>query len=331
MSFITYSLSFYENELNAIEHNVVTDKSIYRAKQLLKMLDDLVDEGYTELYEALEQTKNGVSRLKKYIDDNHAEPFVLCSKAISNDINTYGTENIELTEAINTVYKRAVDSSIVSNDAFVQRLQAFCDWIEYESDAAYIFLLRDTLLPYVFYLYKERKHIYPWLLSRQSLASISGNAYIDDELRDKIICALEQNAPRSFEEFSRRVLPDMRKVLRNYPLLETALTDLLNDIQQKRIIVVESGCSGTFPLLLMSLDNRIDMRMYTTYPYLLDIYKDKVFTEKYEEARLFETLYSQDLYFRFADFQNKLFFVNKSNNDEIEEKTLGEIKAIIYK
>lgn len=123
----------------------------------------------------------------------------------------------------------------------------------------------------------------------------------------------------------------MRKVLRNYPLLETALTDLLNDIQQKRIIVVESGCSGTFPLLLMSLDNRIDMRMYTTHPYLLDIYKDKVFTEKYEEARLFETLYSLDLYFRFADFQNKLFFVNKSNNDEIEEKTLGEIKAIIYK
>lgn len=331
MSFITYSLSFYENELNAIEHNVVTDKSKYRAKQLLKMLDDLVDEGYTELYEALEQTKNGVSRLKKYIDDNHAEPFVLCSKAISNDINTYGTENIELTEAINTVYKRAVDSSIVSNDAFVQRLQAFCDWIEYESDTAYIFLLRDTLLPYVFYLSKERKHIYPWLLSRQSLASISGNAYIDDELRDKIICALEQNAPRSFEEFSRRVLPDMRNILRNYPLLEKALTDLLNDIQQKRIIVVESGCSGTFPLLLMSLDNRIDMRMYTTYPYLLDIYKDKVFTEKYEEARLFETLYSQDLYFRFADFQNKLFFVNKSNNDEIEEKTLGEMKAIIYK
>ena len=49
MSFITYSLSFYENKLNAIEHNVVTDKSIYRAKKLSKMLDDLVDEGYTEL------------------------------------------------------------------------------------------------------------------------------------------------------------------------------------------------------------------------------------------------------------------------------------------
>lgn len=331
MSFITYSLSFYENELNAIEHNIVTNKSIYRAKQLLKMLDDLVDEGYTELYEMLEQTQNGVSRLKKYIDDNHAKPFALHSKIISTDINTYGTENIELAKAINVIYKRAEETSVVSNDAFIQRLRAFCDWVGYEEDTAYIFLLRDTLLPYVFYLSKERKYIYPWLLSRQSLAFISGNTYIDDELRDKIICALEQNAPRSFEEFSRRVLPDMINVLCNYPSLEKALTDLLNDIQQKRIIVVESGCSGTFPLLLMSLDNRIDMRMYTTYPYLLDIYKDKVFTEKYEKARLFETLYSQDLYLRFADFQNKKFFVNISNNAEIEENTLSEIKAMIQK
>lgn len=331
MSFITYSLSFYENELDAIENNVITDKSIYRAKQLLKLLDDLVDEGYTELYEALEQKQKGVSRLKKFIEDNHAEPFTLCSKAITAGINTYGAENIELSKAIKTVYKRAADNSIVSKDAFIQRLQVFCDWVGYESGTAYIFLLRDTLLPYVFYLSKERKHIYPWLLSRQSLAFISGNTFIDDELRDKIICALEQNATRSFEEFSHRVIPDMRNVLRNYPSLEKALIDLLNDIKQQRIIVVESGCSGTFPLFLMSLDNRIDMRMYTTYPYLFDIYKEKVFTEKYEEARLFETLYSQDLYFRFADWKNKSFFVNKCNNVEIEERALMEIKSIICK
>ncbi len=46
---------------------------------------------------------------------------------------------------------------------------------------------------------------------------------------------------------------------------------------------------------------------------------------------MFETLYSQDLYLRFADFQNKQFFVNKSNNAEVEEKTLSEIKAMIQK
>lgn len=169
------------------------------------------------------------------------------------------------------------------------------------------------------------------MLSRQSLAFISGDQFVDDKFRDKIIWALEQNAPRNFEEFSNRVLPCMRVTMRKYPLLEKALTDLLNDIKQKRIIVVESGCSGTFPLLLMSIDNRVDMRMYTTYPYLYKIYEDKIFTEKYEEARLFETLYSQDLYFRFANFQNKQFFVTKCNNVEIEERALMEIKSIICK
>lgn len=157
--------------MNAIEHNVVTDKSIYRPKQLLKMLDDLVDEGYTELYETLEQTQNGVSRLKKYIDDDHAEPFALCSKAISTDINTYGTENIELTEAINAVYKRAVDSSIVSNDAFIQRLQEFCDWIEYESDTAYIFLLRDYTLALRF-LFVQRENVHLSMATQQTVVSL---------------------------------------------------------------------------------------------------------------------------------------------------------------
>lgn len=46
---------------------------------------------------------------------------------------------------------------------------------------------------------------------------------------------------------------------------------MLHTIRQKHILIVESGCTGTFPMLLMALDAWTDMRMYTTYPYLVHI------------------------------------------------------------
>ena len=82
-------------------------------------------------------------------------------------------------------------------------------------------------------------------------------------------------------------------------------------------------------MLLMSLDDRIDVRMYTTYPYLLEIYGDKIYSPKYEENRLFETLYSQDLYFRFSDLKDGHFFISKCENKEVEKYALAEVKATL--
>ena len=50
---------------------------------------------------------------------------------------------------------------------------------------------------------------------------------------------------------------------------------------------------------------------------------------KYEEIRLFETLYSQDLYFRFFDLIGGRFFVSKCTNKEIEKIAVAEIKMIL--
>ena len=50
MSFISYSLKYYHDALKEFESGVATAEKIYKAQQLLKMLDDLTDEGYTELY-----------------------------------------------------------------------------------------------------------------------------------------------------------------------------------------------------------------------------------------------------------------------------------------
>lgn len=329
MGFISFSLEFYKKELEKLETDIVSEETIYRAKQLLKMLDDLLDEGYTALNKALEETYSGVSRLRAFLKVHTVEPFPIYRTPFSENDVEYGQHPYELTEAIKEITEDAQKSADISDNVFLSEVIRFCEWIGYEKDTAYIFLLRDTLVPYIYYQSKNRKSIYPWLLGRNTLSVLTGKDNVDDAIRSSIIKALEFGKCCNYKDFCSVVLPDIRATLKQYPEIESCLIKLLNEIEEKRIIVVESGCSGTFPMLLMSIDNRIDVRMYTTYPYLLDLYGDRIYSTKYEEIRLFETLYSQNLYFRFFDLIGGRFFVRKCKNKEIEKIAVAEIKTTL--
>ncbi len=329
MFFIHFNLEFYKEELKKLDADTVNDKTIYRAKQLLKMIDDLIDEGYTFLYKKLEETFCGVSRLRAYLKNNHAEPFPIYRKSFIETDLEYERNSYELSFAIKELTENAEKSVDVHDDVFLSELIHFCKWIGYEENTAYIFLLRDTLLPYIYYKSKNRKNIYPWLLGRKTLAMLTGIDNADDDIRSSIYKALYLGKCDNYKEFCDAVLPDISATLKKYPKVEKYLLTLLSTIKEKRIIVVESGCSGTFPMLLKSLDDRIDLRMYTTYPYLLKIYGDRIYSSKYEECRLFETLYSQDLYFRLSDLRNGQFFVNKCKNKGVEKNAIAEIKTVL--
>ncbi len=329
MGFISFNLEFYKKELQKLKTATVSEETIYRAKQLLKMLDDLLDEGYTELNYKLEESYSGVSKLRAYLEDNNIEPFPIYRKPFSATDVTYEQCAYELTAAIKELAENAQKSIDVRDDVFLSELIDFCKWIGYEKNTAYIFLLRDTLLPYIYYQSKNRKNIYPWLLGRKTLTKLTDTDNVDDEIRSSIIKALEYGQCDDYKDFRDMVLPDIRSTLKKYPEIEKCLITLLGGIKENHIIVVESGCSGTFPMLLMSLDDRVDLRMFTTYPYLLKIYGNKIYSSKYEKSRLFETVYSQDLYFRFSDLRDGKFFVEKCNNKEIEKYAIAEIKTIL--
>lgn len=329
MEFLSFSLNYYIRELQKLESITASRETIYRAKQLLKMLDDLLDEGYTELNEKLEELCQGVSRLRQYLKDNHAEPFPIYRKSVTETDVTYEQKEIELIEAINECTVCAKNSKEKSDDAFLTELIRFCEWVGYDENMAYIFLLRDTLLPYIYYQSKNRKNIYPWLLGRKTLRRITDKENVDDGIRDSIIKALEFGDCHNYEDFCRIVLPDIRNTLKQYPEIGNCCVDLLSGIKEEHIIVIESGCSGTFPMLLRSMDERVDVRMYTTYPYLSEIYGDRIYSPKYEENRLFETLYSQDLYFRFSDLRDCHFYVRKCLNKDVEKNAFAEIKSIL--
>lgn len=327
MGFLSYCRSYYQNELEQLEKTGPTRNNLYHARQLLRMLDDLRDEGYTELNEAVEKSFCGVSRLRNYLEQNGAEPFPPSSGHLSTGDISYSAQDVELTDAVAEAMRSAAAIHETISVPFADKLCRFCNWIGYEEKTAYIFLLRDTLLPFVYYSARGRKLIYPWLLGRKSFAALTGRPDADNEIRASIYKALEAGCADS-RTFFHFVLSDIRQTLDRYPQAKDALSSMLADIPAEKVIVVESGCAGTFPLLLMSLDDRVDMRMYTTYPYLADIYKTRIFTSRYEENRVFETLVSQEMYFRFSRIRNGLFYVEQCTSTAIENQALAEIKIM---
>ncbi len=132
MDFISFNLKFYKNELQKLQTSTVSEKTIYRAKQLLKMLDDLLDEGYMDLNNKLEEAYSGVSRLRSYLKKNNAESFPIYRKPFSETDVAYERQSYELTAAIKELVENAEKSTDVADDAFLSELIDFCKWIGYE-------------------------------------------------------------------------------------------------------------------------------------------------------------------------------------------------------
>lgn len=329
MGFLSFNMAFYRAELRRLAETPPTVAAIYRAHTLLKMLDDLADEGYTTLNEQLESGGNGAAWLRDYLRKNHAEPFPRMQSFLPGCNIAYGPQRIPLETAIRQAVAEARTLPEPQGLPCVNELRRFCQWVGYEPDTAYIFLLRDTLLPFVYYQSRGRAQMHPWLLSRQSLAQLTGSAHADDEIRAVIFQALEQGCGRDFETFCAAVLPEIRRVMKKYPQAECCLRDMLHTIRQKHILIVESGCTGTFPMLLMALDAWADMRMYTTYPYLVHIYAGRIYTPRYEENRAFETLAAQEAYLRFDCWQDGQCYVRICTDEGIKERAMAEIRAML--
>ena len=326
MGFLSYSLGFYREELQRLAQTPASPDNLYRARQLLQMLDDLTADGYTELNDTLETAFSGVSRLRDYLRRNHAGPFTAPKTQARTSPLPYSPQEIELRTAISGAMQAAEGAEDLSAP-FADRLRQFCRWVGYDEDTAYIFLLRDTLLPFVFYAARGRERIYPWLLSRSSFVALTGQAAADD-VRASIYRALEAGCTE-FDAFCRFVLPEMRRTLARYPQAEQRLRAMLQGIGAERILVVESGCTGTFPLLLMSLDARVDLRMYTAYPYLTGIFGPRLFTSQYEENRMFETMAAHALYFRFSGLRDGSFYVQPCTDAAVRAQALAEIRQML--
>ncbi len=326
MGFISFNENYYRRKLEEYENKILSDTKIREAKQLLKVLDDLTDEGYTNLNDTMEADFSCLTRLRAVLHQCGEVPFPVDHERLSDTV--YGKNEYELEELLGNLIEEAWSHSGISANPFLEEIYRYCEWIGYEKDTAYVFLMRDALLPYVFFRSRGRDNIHPWLISRRFLEDITETEYVDDDIRLPLYEALETSHIQ-FDDYSAYCKEKILLVLNEHPKLKTILLDLLSSIKQNRIVVIESGYMGTIPMMLKALDDRVDFRLFTTAPFLYETYQDRIFCRNYEDIRRFETLYSQDLFMQYSSYCNMEFYVNVSVEESVKEKTLSEIAGLM--
>lgn len=323
MGFISFNEKYYMKAIRRLENKPLSSADVYEAKQLLKMLDDLMDEGYTELNDYLESKYSCLSRLRRVIKNAGDEPFKTNRSRLPEA--TYSSAEYELVSVMENMQKEAALQEVCSKSAFLAGIRDYCGWIGHEEETAYIFLFRDALLPYLYYRSRGRKHLYAWIISRSFLWDVSGVENIDDAIRLPVYEALEYGHI-SFDDYRSYCKKQMLAVLERHGTLKDLLSRLLSSVKEKKIVVVESGYCGTMPMMLSALDDRVTFRLYTTAPYLYETYKNHVYCKKYEDIRKFETLYSQNLLLRYSSFRENQFYVTVAESEAVWKQALMEMK-----
>lgn len=325
MGFLSFHEKYYAQALDQLEGRRLDESGIYEAKQLLKLLDDLLDEGYTALADALENKYHAVSRLKELLARQGERPFPV-QKRLDADM-AYGQET-KLETVCEELTERAAGIASPSGDPFLRELRCYCEWIGWRPGTAYVFLLRDTFLPYLYYRVKDREGLYPWVINRRFLWQLAGQG-ADDALRLPVYEALESGVTDhgAFTDFCKSRI---RAVLKGKPALEKALHGLLDGLKEEKVLVVESGYCGTIPLTLAALDARMEMRMYTTAPYLYETYREQIFCRRYERLRSFETLHAQESLMQYARFRDGGgFYVRPAAEEAVWERAAGELAGLL--
>ncbi len=336
MGFVDYSAKFFKEKLNSYEslYKDNAPKSIvHEAKVLLKLLDDIRDEGYEDVYTYINRSCDAASRLKIFITSNNDKPFVINTYNISKNI-AYESHEYKLENYLNLIERKIATSG---SDTTKNTPEIFYDILAYSKDifmssnseTAYCFLLRDTLLPYLAFKKwgtKNNLNIVPLLISRRFFSFFEREKEeLYTHVQNVVFEALDRNI-QTFERLKKYV----RDSLKNAPLNLLSLISLikrkLSDIPQKNIMVLESGYIGTMPVLLSAIDDRIDFKMFTTIPCFYELYKEKFFTKSFEKIRLFETIQCQDALFKLASINSSgCFMVSETSDNKVKDKAYQEL------
>ena len=339
MDFVEFNLKYYADkikEYKAIPKAGLTKEVLHEAKVLHKFLEDTKDEGYLETYNLFQTQLNACSELEAFITANNEQPFRLTKIANYKDI-AYDRNSVESLSSYLIKLGNVSSTPFVNSgeiEGFEKEYKSILDFSEWvyttsKKNTTVVFLLRDTLLPYLaFKSWNTDPSIesVPLLVGRKYLEVFASSEELYDKIHEAEYDAIYQGKHLN-GEFQKSVCKNLKSLLiTKFPELYAALADLLGKIQSPNICIVESGMHGSIPLLLKSVDNRInDIKLFTTLPCFYSAWEGCFFTKGYEHLRLFETLTCQDILFKFAEVYKDNFFVCETTDRGIKHKAYKEL------
>jgi hypothetical protein len=369
---IEFLIPYYQSKLQFFKQlnldNSTKDELLKygeEASSLRKIMADYQEEGYDEVFKALSIKINPFEFLQTFIQDilkrlketSEQAVFYLLPQIVQpnclNDIS-FATDNTqELNTFLAEINQQVLDMPDIrasfsssqqmalwqGNTKIIMHEQtAFLSWcvkkIRQQPNVTPIFLLRDTLLPYLGYLWLRQHHpdlpeAKPLLLSRKFLSSQTGNEDFYFDLGYIIYSFLTEKPQADFATLCH----DFAQDALTHPNLPQQFLqssrDYLASLQlTKPVFIVETGLHGTFPLWLLTLtQNHGDFVLYATAPWLKACYLDRVFCKNYNYMRDMETIIIHEYLFRFHRFSEGQVFIAPTSNPHIKALTLYELAS----
>lgn len=208
----------------------------------------------------------------------------------------------------------------------LEQLVLYRKWLCSRSGQHRIFLLRDTLLLYLADRAEGNTAAVPLLIGRKFLDRIDPSFYNDVVLESfydlvSVPGLGSGDLLRGFRDLIRA-----RTDAGTHPVMDQIRRLLDGALAQEQYAVVESGFQGTIPLLLRAADLRAsDFAMYTTLPWLGEIYKETVFRQNYHYLREMETLAAHDSLFEFDSVKDGRIFIREYRNETVRAMAFHEI------
>lgn len=346
MHYMPYMLKYLPKKIEEYNQSSnVSEEQIHEAQMLLKEVLDLEDQGYIKSFNKLVKNLDVVNVLSEFLRKHNAK-IIRPVKKIGKVKPDYHTNKYELTRYIDKMkgYVNHITKQ-ESSDPLLLDIMAYSKWLyqNFDSDTTYIFLFRDTLLPYLAFERWEHgaNNIKPWLIGRKWLSlfrnekekklSIESTNFGDnDDLYETIyeclFTALDQEN-EDFNRFAAIMKDEFLKRKDNFSKVFESLSDLLKTIKTEKIMVIESGRFASIPMLLKCMDDRVDFRLFTTTPQFYGVYKNKFFSNEYDKNRLFENLSCQDDLMKFVEYNNNQFYIQECSNDDLIYKAVSELNT----
>ena len=346
---------YYQKKLNEFSQYVsLADRppssAISCAQQMLKVIRDDEEESYDigKLFPA-----NAAEQLEHFLAFSGQSTSVLLPQEKSYDLdarNFQYSEAMPLFDALRKMTGLAKDHlgcslkpAVVSPDRAqsILNIVKYIKWIverEKNSQRLFVCLLRDCLLTYFgLQMLKGQGfkiNVAPVLINRDFLQFVSGAATktIDDhvinELEEPLYQSLIEGSENCrYEDFfqaysTHLTMNDLEEIVS----IKSACSNVLSKYDAP-ISIVESGAQGTIPLLLLSTikSRESNFYMFTSVPWLQNLYRDRIYTNNYLHLRSIETLSCQSQMMKFALFDGLSVYVKFCKDEQVVSRSLEEL------
>ena len=338
MKTLEFEKHFYSRRISELEEKgKLDDSEIHEAQTMLQII--VANQNYYPSQHQAMLEIDAYVRLKALLSANGAEELPEISEA------THETPNFDAEQSLDTfldtICKNITVTDFTKDDALLNEICAFSNWVS-QKDGTKVYLLRDMFLPYLVQREANGDRVaQPFLFGRKLLKFFSDRTALDGfdfgesddaDIYLEFLYIIYDGAdayPNDFEKFFEYVRPRFLEKIKSMPEYYNFIKNYLDNIKGDKILVVESGIMGTMPLILKSIDPRVDFVLFGTTPAFYHIYGERVFTREMSKLMDLEQSVSQNELFVFSSVKDGEVYIKQTTDIERKQASLDEINKTL--